>query len=81
MPRRSGDRPTNRRNLRAGSQCSQILAHLEAGGVLTTMSAFRLFDCLRLSERIRELRAHGHRIDSTMVRVPSGARVAVYSRL
>jgi hypothetical protein len=70
-------RPKTRRFLRHGSQCSEILKHLKAGRVLTTWIAFERFGCCRASERIRELRARGHRIHSTMVRQGS-KRLAVY---
>jgi hypothetical protein len=67
------------RALQHGSQCAQILAHLKTRRVLTTDQAWRLFDCCRLSERIRELKRRGHCIHSAICRLPSGKRVAVYS--
>jgi hypothetical protein len=67
------------RALQHGSQCAQILAHLKTRRVLTTDQAWRLFDCCRLSERIRELKHRGHRIHSTMIKLPSKRRVAVYA--
>jgi Helix-turn-helix domain len=67
------------RALQHGSQCQRILAKLKGGSVITTAQAVRLFECYRLSERIRELRARGHHIHSTMVKLPSKRRVAVYA--
>jgi hypothetical protein len=61
------------------SQCKQILAYLKKGKVLTPISALRMFDTLRLSGRIYELRQAGHRIESAVCKLPSGKRVAVYS--
>lgn len=49
------------------SQCQRIEAALKKGP-LTTLMAYR-FGCLRLSERIRELKARGLRIHSEMVTV------------
>jgi hypothetical protein len=72
-------RPKARRFLRHGSQCSAILVHLKAGRVLTTAQAVDKFDCYRLSQRIIELKNRGHVIHSTMVRLPSKKRVAVYA--
>jgi hypothetical protein len=45
---------------------------------LTHLKAQNLFGCSRLAARVRELRAMGHRIDSRMVELPSGKRVAEY---
>lgn len=67
------------RGLRQGSQCSKILTMLQRGGVMTAAKAVRLFECYRLSERIRELRRYGYRIHSTMVKLPSGKRCACYA--
>jgi hypothetical protein len=60
------------------SQERKILAYLKAGHVLTPLSALNLFGCLRLSARIHSLRRR-HRIDSAIVKVPSGKRIACYS--
>jgi len=60
------------------SQEKRILAHLKAGHILTARQASNLFLCDRLAARIHSLRRR-HRIDSAMVKVPSGKRIAVYS--
>jgi hypothetical protein len=61
------------------SQEAKILAHLKRGKVLTPMSAYHLFDCLRLSARVYNLRRRGYRIQSAICRTPSGKRVSVFS--
>jgi len=71
--------PKTRRFLQPHGQCSQILAYLKGGKVITTRLAVDKWECYRLSERIRELKARGHRIHSTMVKLPSKKRVAVYA--
>lgn len=60
-------------------QWEQILAHLKSGRTITTFQAFRLFGVTRLPDRIRDCRAKGYSIDSTMIRLPSKKRVAQYS--
>jgi Helix-turn-helix domain len=60
------------------SQERRILAYLKRGHVLTPMSAYNLFNCLRLSARIHSLRKR-HRIESAICKTPSGKRVSVYS--
>jgi DNA phosphorothioation-dependent restriction protein DptG len=61
--------PKTRRFLQPHGQCSHILNHLKAGKVLTTRLAVDKWECYRLSERIRELKARGHRIHSTRVQL------------
>jgi hypothetical protein len=61
------------------TQERKILAYLKSGRVLTPLNAFRLFDCLRLSARIYDLRQRGIRIESAVCKTPSGKRVSVYS--
>jgi hypothetical protein len=66
-------------SVKTHSQRLQILKYLKKGHVLTPLTAFRMFDTLRLSGRIYELRQAGHRIESAVCKLPSGKRVAVYS--
>jgi hypothetical protein len=63
------------------TQCEQILNHLKArrGRIITTYQAYDLYKITRLPDRIRDLRAKGHDIESAMCTLPSGKRVAVYS--
>jgi hypothetical protein len=60
------------------SQNKAILKYLKAGGRLTQLTALRLFDCLRLSARIYDLRALGHNIPATSKEVGRKKRVAEY---
>lgn len=46
------------------SQNSVLLEHLRAHGSITSMEAFTLYGCTRLSARIYELRKMGYVIDS-----------------
>ena len=61
------------------TQCDMVLKHLKAGRVITSMQSFRLYEITRLPDRIRDLRAKGHRIHAAMCTLPSKKRVAVYS--
>lgn len=60
------------------TQKELVLQHLQKRGVLTTFSAFRLYDCCRLSERIRELERDGHLINHVPI-VRGGKRYMAYS--
>jgi len=61
------------------SQNEQILSHLLAGGSLTHMEAIKRFQCARLASRISDLKKLGHDIDSEMIELQNGKRVARYS--
>lgn len=61
------------------SQCSQVLARLEAGFSVTSMQAFRLFSIVSLPKRICELKAKGYAIKGERIRLPSGKHCNVYS--
>jgi hypothetical protein len=67
------------KSLKEGSQNARILGHLAHGRSLTQISAYRLFDCVRLPSRIRELRQRGHKITREMIDLSSGKTVARYS--
>jgi hypothetical protein len=60
------------------SQGEQILNHLRAGKHLTAMEALQRFGCLRLAARIKDLKDDGHAIDSRMVELANGKKVASY---
>ncbi|MDH2997207.1 hypothetical protein A1D22_05915 [Pasteurellaceae bacterium LFhippo2] len=49
------------------SQCQQILAYLQNGGRITSLSALNLFGCMRLSARILNLKEQGHVIGSQFI--------------
>lgn len=61
-----------------GSQCERIARYLQRGRTLTPLSALRLFDCLRLGGRIRDLRKRGYRIKTELVKVSGNKRIARY---
>lgn len=60
------------------SQESAILEWLERGNSLTPIAALDLFKCFRLGARIHGLKKQGYNIESELVQVPSGKRVARY---
>lgn len=60
------------------TQKQKVLKHLRERGVLTIYNAFRLYDCTRLSERIRELESDGHLINHVPI-VRDGKRYMAYS--
>lgn len=45
------------------TQCEKILAYLQKGNTLTNADAARMWDCYRLSGRIKELRDRGFKIE------------------
>lgn len=61
------------------SQNESICRYLARGKTLTSLSAVRLFGCLRLGARVHELQKRGFRIRSEIVAVSGGKRVARYS--
>jgi len=63
------------------SQAGLILRHLQSGGTLTALDALDLFGCNRLAARIADLRAKGYRVQSTLIELPNGKRVASYKLL
>jgi hypothetical protein len=60
------------------TQCDMLLHHLERGARITSMAAFRLFDITRLPDRMRDLRRRGIPVQSQMIKLASGKRVAQY---
>lgn len=60
------------------SQNARILAYLQQGGRVTSLSALNDFQCLRLSARIKDLRDQGYAIGDEFITVPSGKRVKAY---
>ena len=61
------------------SQNAAILRYLQAGYALTPREALDLFGCFRLGARIADLKAKGHAINSELVTVDGGKRVAKYT--
>lgn len=61
------------------SQNQKILSFLQNGGRLTQLDALKMFNCFRLSARIKDLRDEGHQISSKFISVSySRKRVAQY---
>ena len=60
------------------SQKAAILAELQAGHRLTPLTALIRVHTLALSQRIGELKRDGHPIQSRMVELDGGKRVAEY---
>ena len=50
------------------AQNKAILKHLKAGRKITPIQALNLYGCFRLSARIHNLRADGHKIDTIPVK-------------
>jgi hypothetical protein len=61
------------------SQKDQILNYLRQGKTLTVLKAIKKFQCYALSQRVGELKRDGHPIQSKIIEVDSGKRVAQYS--
>jgi len=62
----------------AESQCGQILRALERGERLTVARAMTDYGVYALSQRCGELKRMGWPVQSRMIEVPSGKRVAEY---
>jgi hypothetical protein len=60
------------------SQNKQILKHLQSGRKITAYEALKVFGCLRLAARIRDLRDAGHAIKSELIS-ENGKRFSEYS--
>lgn len=60
------------------TQKQAILEHLQSGKTLTAMSALKLYRCMRLAARIKDLRDEGHTITSTSKPVHNGPTITEY---
>lgn len=60
------------------NQADLILAYLTAGGTLTVGEALTKFGCYALSQRIGDLKRDGVPIESKMITLPNGKRIAQY---
>lgn len=60
------------------SQTDKILSFLLAGNAITPLESLERFGCFRLGARIWEIKKRGHEIETRMVSVKSGVRVAEY---
>lgn len=66
-------------DMKRKSQAALILDHLQHGGGITPLGALHMFDCLRLSGRILELRRAGWNIKTEMITMNTGKSVAYYT--
>lgn len=60
------------------TQNEMILNHIKKHGSITSMEAFSEYNITRLSGRIHELRAQGHKIITDHEKANNGAIYAVY---
>ncbi len=60
------------------SQADEILAYLKAGRSLTKLESIQLFGCMNLGGRCWDLREAGHDVQTEMIELPNGKRVARY---
>lgn len=60
------------------TQSEMIYEHLSKGGTLTVAEALSWFGCYALSQRIGELKRDGVPVESEMVKLANGKRVARY---
>ena len=63
------------------NQADRVLAYMQDRGSITSLEAFRDIGCTRLSGRIFDLKRKGHKITSTLEKVPTrdgSAWVSVY---
>lgn len=62
------------------SQCEILREWFDAGNSLTVLEALQRFGCYALSQRVGELNREGYGVDSQMIQLESGKRVARYSK-
>ena len=60
------------------TQCETLLQALKRGERLTVLSALTDYGVYALSQRVGELKRQGWQIESEMISLPSGKRVAQY---
>lgn len=61
------------------TQNEMVLEYLEGHKEgLTSLEALQMFGCSRLASRVADLRRQGHRVQSELIRLPNGKRVAQY---
>lgn len=60
------------------SQSEEIKNYLLSGGSLTSLDGLRLFKCWSLTQRIFDLRRQGLTVETEMILLESGKRVARY---
>jgi hypothetical protein len=64
--------------MKTSTQKKKILAHLEKGKTITSLTAFKKFGCTRLAARVLDLRRDGHPVKSERISV-NGKHVSKYS--
>lgn len=65
-------------NTTGSSQSAQILQHLLGGKTITELEGLKLYGCMSVAQRIYDLRRRGHNIQSTVLELPNGKRIAEY---
>ncbi len=60
------------------SQNEAILAHLQNGGKVSSLTALQMFGCLRMSGRAYDLRKAGYDVRDRWIETESGKRVKEY---
>lgn len=63
------------------TQCDQLRAFFDSGGSLTVLEALQKFGIYALSQRVTNLRQEGYPVESVMVELPNGKRIARYSKM
>lgn len=63
------------------TQNKQILSHLKNGNSITSLEALKLFDCFRLSARIKDLRDMGFNILTERIRTNTNKTIGKYTLL
>jgi len=66
------------KSIKFPSQSEEIKAYLLSGKSLTSLDGLRLFKCWSLTQRIFDLRRQGLTIETEMILLESGKRVARY---
>lgn len=60
------------------SQAERIYLYMKGGGVITPISALRLFGCLRLASRICDIETGGVKVSRRYIILGNGKKVMEY---
>ena len=60
------------------NQSDEILRYLRDNNTLTVLEAIQRFGVYALSQRVGDLKREGHNIESEIIKLPNGKRIARY---
>ena len=60
------------------SQKEKIKKHMQKGGLIHKLKAFKLFGCMTLAQRIKDIKKEGIDVQTQYVTIGSSHNIAVY---